>query len=96
MLEAQLRAAGKRRKVLFERMLTSLLGGNPKSKYCFYIAQTSMLCPNHVKKKMQISSQFATSQVAQTVAYTLTLLAQNAREVTQFPQVILPANMNFY
>jgi hypothetical protein len=30
-------------------------------------------------------TQFATSQAAQTAAYTLTALVLNAREVTQFP-----------
>ena len=34
-----------------------------------------------------VFTQFATSHAAQTVAYTLTLLAQNAREVTQFPKL---------
>ena len=66
------------------------MGGNPKSKYCCYIAQPSMLC--HYYGQIIIrTNKFATSQVAQTVAFTLTLRAMNAREVTQFPKLILPA-----
>ena len=75
---------------------------NPKSKYCCYIAQPSMLSHNYVQfwhinyGLCQEETQFATSQAALSVAYTLTVLALNAREVTQFPQLILPANMHSF
>ena len=43
-----------------------------------------------------VFTQFAKSHAAQTAAYTVTLLALNAREVTQFPQLILPANIYYF
>ena len=62
--------------------------GIPKSKYSCYIAQPSMLCHNYAKFGQ-------TSQVAQTVAYTPTLRAMNAREVTQFHLVNIACKPGF-
>ena len=76
------------------RSVFYLTGDIPKSKYCCYIVQPSMLCRHYVQfwqindclcSEEMVFTQFATSHAAQTDAYTLTLLAQNAREVTQSP-----------
>ncbi|CDQ68549.1 unnamed protein product [Oncorhynchus mykiss] len=102
MLEAQRRTAGQHSKVQFELMLTSLLlpttaqntslrsliWSNPEtiiSKTKRY--RTAATLSLNIAEEM-VFTQFATSQVAQTAAYSLTLLVQNAREVTQFPYLL--------